>query len=465
MSAQRSRLIRRQRAAVMVATLCALASTAGLISSAWIRSPLQAAAETRPPTASVLTGQVEHRVLVNTIVLRGQVAATTQVTVAPAARQGTDAVVTRTPLAVGEQVNAGDLVIEVSGRPVVALPGNLPMYRDLKPDDDGKDVAQLQNALRTLGFYAGGDGNGRFGAATKSAVRRMYAKIGYDAPDTGGPGGAGDRASLQGAQAAVDAAQRAVDDLNRRIAAAGGTPPAPGEEPLAVQLGYLKKALDQARLAEAELVARTGPMLPAAEVVFLPIFPARVVRLGGRIGDQAAAPLLSLAAGALAIRAKPTPDQARLLKPGMPVDIAAEAIGGQATGRVDTVGTVTTDRQDPAGEQSAAGGDRAGAPAIPGPPYVPVTVSPAAPLDAAWADLDVRLTVTSAQTAGPVLVVPLSAVSSRADGRTTVSKLLDNGKAVRVDVRAGASGDGFVEVTPLSPDNGLAEGDRVLVGG
>ncbi len=71
------------------------------------------------------------------------------------------------------------------------------------------------------------------------------------------------------------------------------------------------------------------------------------------------------------------------------------------------------------------------------------------------------MTVTSAQTASPVLVVPLSAVSAGADGRTTVSVLGTNDQVSRVEIRAGVSGDGFVEITPIGGE--LSEGDRVVV--
>nr|BFE72343.1 hypothetical protein GCM10020092_056440 [Actinoplanes digitatis] len=254
-------------------------------------------------------------------------------------------------------MRAGDVVIEVSGRPVVALPGVLSTYRDLKPGDDGKDVAQLQRALGRLGLYHDGDDDGHFGAATKSAVRRFYARTGYDVPDTGGPGGAADRAAAQAAQSGVDAAQRAVDDMRRRIAAAGGAAPAPGEEPLNVQLAYLKKALKTAKAALADLVAHSGPMVPSAEVVFLPAFPARIAQLYGKLGAQAPNPLLTLSAGALTVQAKPHPDQAKLLKPGMPVEIVAESVGSHK-GKVTSVGAVTSDVQETGTAQDTAGGAR-----------------------------------------------------------------------------------------------------------
>ena len=479
---------RRQRLLLWVAVAAALVSTGGLAASTLVKSPAQQAAETGPPTPSVLTAAVESRVLANTVVTRGTVAAAAQYQITPSGTtQGANtAVVTAVHTAVGARVQPGAVLLEVSGRPLIALPGAVPAYRDLKPNDDGDDVAQLQNALVQLGRYHGGDPAGHFGPATKAAVAALYQGSGFDAPTTGGPGDDGDRAALQSAQAAVDSAQRAVDDLRREIAAAGqssstpaaqSTPSSPsisaskstptagagtgssGQEPLSLQLQYLQKALSQAEQAQADLVARTGPMLPAAEAAFLPGFPAQVLAFSAKVGDAVKAPLITLASGRLAVTAQLTTDQGGLLKPGMKVGIVSETLGLQATGVVGAVGAVTT-----VGTSANSSSGSADAGTAQTAPYIPVTVTPDSPLDSRWEGQDVRLTVTSASTSGPVLVVPLSAVSAGADGKTTVSVLQPDGRTTtRVEVDAGISGDGFVAVTPVPPAV-LKAGERVVVG-
>ncbi len=487
---------RRQRALLWVAVAAALLSTGGLVASTLVKSPAQQAAEAAAPPASVLTATVEDRVLANTVVTRGSVAASAQYQVTPTGTtQGSNTpVVTAVRTNVGARVQPGAVLLEVSGRPLIVLQGAVPAYRDLKPNDDGNDVAQLQNALKQLGHYHGGDPAGHFGPATKAAVTALYQGLGYDVPTTGGPGDDGDRSALQSAQDAVDSAQRAVDDMKRQIAAGGsvigsqgstkqtgptgsGTPSATsgsgsggpgsggsGSEPLQVQLQYLEKTLQQAEQAQADLVARTGPMLPAAEAAFLPGFPAQVVAFSAKVGDQVKAPLITLASGQLAVTAQLTTDQGGLLKPGMKVQITAETLGLQATGVVGTVGQVTTGTggSDPG---SSTGSDGSGSgQAQSGAPYIPVTVTPDSPLDSRWEGQDVRLTVTSAATPGAVLVVPLSAVTAGADGKTTVSVLQPDGHSTsRVEVDAGISGDGFVAVTPVAAGS-LKAGQRVVVG-
>ena len=62
-------------------------------------------------------------------------------------------------------------------------------------------------------------------------------------------------------------------------------------------------------------------------------------------------------------------------------------------------------------------------------------------------------------------MVPLTAVSSAANGTTRVSVVdsVNDVTPVDVDVEAGLSADGFVAVTPTEPD-ALAQGDLVVVG-
>ncbi|MGG8406299.1 peptidoglycan-binding protein, partial [Streptomyces sp. 12297] len=90
-------------------------------------------------------------------------------------------------------------------------------------------------------------------------------------------------------------------------------------------------------------------------------------------------------------------------------------------------------------------------------------VRPERPLPAGFAGQDVRLTVESASTDGAALVVPVTAVSAGADGRTAVTAVTPSGTRRRVEVRTGTTGDGYVEVVPVRSGS-LAEGTRVVTG-
>ena len=66
----------------------------------------------------------------------------------------TEGTLTDVPL-VGDLLEPGDTVAEVDGRPVVALLGSKPQWRELGPSvDDGVDVLALEYALAALGYAA-----------------------------------------------------------------------------------------------------------------------------------------------------------------------------------------------------------------------------------------------------------------------------------------------------------------------
>ncbi|MFC7531527.1 peptidoglycan-binding protein [Actinoplanes sp. GCM10030250] len=415
---------RRGRALALIAAGAALVSVGGVAGAAFVKSPAQQRAEAQPPDRTALTSPVEKRVLASTVVVRGQVGSVRQVQMTPVSAQRASAlVVTAVKTRAGATVRPGKMLLCVSGRPLIALQGKVPAYRDLRPGDEGEDVAQLQAALRKLEFYGGGDDKGHFGAATKRAVEKLYDRAGFAPATTAGDDGADEREALRAAQDAVTSAQEAV---------------------AARPTAQAKRALQRARQDLADLVAETGPMVPSSEVLFLPAFPATVSKLGAGLGDPVKEPLITVATGDLAVTAKVPPQDAEALREGMAVGLTAESLGADAEGVISAIGEVTAKPDD----ESAA-------------PFVPITVKPAKALASTWHGLDVRVTVTAARSEGEVLVVPLSAVSAAADGSTVVTVADGDGAQRRVEVDAGISGDGFVEVAPVNGQ--LEPGDQVVL--
>ncbi|WP_329197369.1 MULTISPECIES: peptidoglycan-binding protein [unclassified Streptomyces] len=485
-------LARGRRVVLGVVGGAALMAVGGLLAAALVKSPAQVAAETGPPAQGALTAEVERRVLAETVVMRGTVVAGQSVTVSPqGVRTGEGAgaaVVTKLPLGPGDPVRAGQLLAEVSGRPVFALHGGLPMYRDLKPGATGDDVAQLQRALRELGHGTGGDAEGVFGPGTKVALAARYRAVGYDPLPAVADGGS----ALKAARDAVRSAQWAVEDAG----AAGGTvrstgKPAPGAAPGATatpgsgsgpgsgrELARAREALAEARTVLAAAEAADGPMLPAAEAVFLGAFPARVSAVGGSVGAAVSGSVLTLSAGELVVEAYLKEDKKQLLRAGMTVVISSELAGSDARG---TVASVAAERsgaqaagrpqQDRAQGQRQGEGEGQGPKGAPGSgggggvgdPGYRMVVRADQPLPAAFAGQDVRLTVESAATDGAALVVPVTAVSAGADGRTVVTAQGADGAQHRIEVRIGTTGDGYVAVAPVRP-GALTAGTRVIVG-
>ncbi|MFC8715911.1 peptidoglycan-binding protein [Kitasatospora sp. NPDC057198] len=448
----------RRRWVVGIAVGAVLLTGAGIGAAAFVKSPAQVAADSAPPPPDVLTAQVERRVLKDSVILRGTVVAGQSVEVAPVVSGAAGgAVVTRLPLPAGSPVEQGRLLAEVSGRPVFALQGALPVYRDLKPGVTGDDVAQLQQALAALGHRSGGDRPGVYGAGTKAAVTAFYRSLGYDPLPAAADGGA----ALKAAEQAVTQGERAVQDATDARAAA----PA-GDRAAQRALDRAGQDLADARKALAELRAADGPMVPAAELVFLSGFPARVDGVAVKVGSRVSGTVLTVSAGALEVRGSLLAYQKGLVRPGQRVEIVSEVSGVQASAKVLSVADQPGQPAPAAQDGGAQGGTAQGVgqgvgQGVPG--GYPMVVQPDGPLDGRLAGQDVRLTVEAAATDGPVLVVPVTAVTAGADGRTTLAVLEPDGRRRTVPVRTGTTGDGYVEVAPEG-GAALAEGERVVTG-
>ncbi|HEV2784581.1 MAG TPA: peptidoglycan-binding protein [Actinophytocola sp.] len=174
----------RRRPAVIVGvvgtTLVCLV-VAGAVLGPRLRSPEQAAADAAPPPASLVTVAAERRVLVEPVVLRGQVTAGPSVALLPpAAAVGEDSVVTKVSVHTGQKLAEGDVVIARADQPMFALVLPFPLYRDIGQEDRGVDVEAVQAALRRLGYPA--PRTGVLDAPTQDAVNRMYAARGWVAP-------------------------------------------------------------------------------------------------------------------------------------------------------------------------------------------------------------------------------------------------------------------------------------------
>lgn len=179
-----------------------------------VQSSDQAASQAAPPTPSWITVGVERRVLAQTVISRGDVRPQVSIAVGvPSSIEGSP-VVTAIGVAVGDEVAEGTRVMEVSGRPVFVMQGEVPVYRSLKPGMSGADVAQLQAALTRSGCDTTADG-AVYGAATKACVAKLYIAAGYDAVPTS-PTETGDLAAAEqavvDAQAAAASAQLTLDN-------------------------------------------------------------------------------------------------------------------------------------------------------------------------------------------------------------------------------------------------------------
>lgn len=276
--------MRRRNLLLIMAAAVLLSSLATWVAAAQIRSPAEVAARTAPPDPTLILVPVEEQVLSTRVVTRGTAnfGSPRRILLAPSPLKTGAQIVTSLP-GVGARVAAGDVLAEVSGRPVFVLEGSVPSYRDLGPGMSGPDVAQLEKALRGLGLDPGAV-DGTFDSATAEAVGRLYGRRGYD-------------------------------------------PLLAGEATLA-----------EARPAEADLVsgsyAQPGVQLPADEVVFVPKAPVRVSELTVPVGEPVQGPLMTVTGSDVVVKGLLPVEQAGRVRAGARVVVDEPTLGIDTVGRV-----------------------------------------------------------------------------------------------------------------------------------
>jgi len=194
------------------------AGAIGWVAGATITSPAEAAARAQPPTPSLITADVEQRVLSADIIARGSIDFDDPVALSLDGSVGGDVeaqIVTAVP-EVGTELTDGSVALEVAGRPVILLTGDLPVYRDMRPGSSGDDVEQLELALNRLGLLSNPDRT--WGPETGAAIQALYANAGYSANTTS----EADRDALDAARDASRLASQAVQDAQKALNEAGG---------------------------------------------------------------------------------------------------------------------------------------------------------------------------------------------------------------------------------------------------
>lgn len=561
---------------VLAGTLAAVVLAAGLgwVAGRNIQSPAEIAAGALPPEPSLITVAVERTELSADVITRADIGYDEPASITLSGALGgapTVLIVTAAP-EVGSELAEGAAAIEVSGRPVFVLAGEIPVYRDLRPGAAGIDVLQLEEALARLGHF-GAVPDETWDDETGAAVAAWYESAGYPANGVSDDeeamlDAARDRVTAAGqsvadaqqalgelqegptsiellqAQAAVTgaeedlrlaeiaagqsfaAAQEAVIAAEfardraasaysiaeaRWLSAQTGVHPDTGTIPTPIEfeelrLAYqeagealrladlaidaaitnqevgaiqtdsaLRSAQDAVTIASSQMAALTAPpatgplarqmtaaqeelaaarrdlgvlqaaagtWIPAGELVFLRRLPVRIDQLAVARGGRVDGSLMTVTGSDLAIRGAISTRDFPLITEGSEVEIEDPSLPDPIPGVIRLI------EQQPG--TRGVGADRH---------YIEI-VSEDIPEDLIGAN--VRITIPVGGTAGPVLAVPVAALSASADGSTRVEVAMDNGETRFVTVEPGLSAIGLVEVTPLEGE--LVEGDRVVVG-
>lgn len=237
-----------RRNLLLAGVLLAVVVAAGLgwVLGSQIRSPAEVAAEAEPPEPSNITVAVVRQRLSADVITRGDIVFDDPVTVALSgsfAEQPERLVVTQA-VEVNDELTEGDLAVEVVGRPVFVLTGEIPMFRDLRPGASGDDVLQLEEALARMGFLSvvpdsSWDGD------TGAAVAAWYEEAGYR------PNGLSeeDEAALSAARDRVRAARSSLADSEAALAEARA---GSGQGAVTAARAEVSRAEDALELAEID---------------------------------------------------------------------------------------------------------------------------------------------------------------------------------------------------------------------
>lgn len=390
-----------------------LAVGVGWAGSAFMQSP----GEAQLPVAEVpvVTATVEERALSATVTATGELRVAGMIEVVVSAPEDRVGVVSATPLFKDAAVAWCSPLIEVSGRPLLALEGAVPAYRDLREGDSGPDVTQLQDALRSCGFYLGAS-DGVFGPKTANAVRQMYKENSYKVPTIV-------------VEAAATEAPGKPSDLSGDSTSAGS--------------GDSKETANAQN--ESAPVSRELVLVPASELGFLAAggTVSEVLSIGTRIGEE---PGLRITTTGYTVEARINPIDRLDLEPGMPATVTIEN---------QTISITLPELPDTASKEEGGTGEM----------YYPVSLPITEDIDPALVGSYVQVSVlVGADTLHP-LVIPVTAIYS--DAATGAYILLstpdDESATAKISVVVGESQGGYAAISVQSGE--VTVGDEVVLGG
>ncbi|MFJ4170112.1 peptidoglycan-binding protein [Paenarthrobacter sp. NPDC089714] len=145
-----------------------------------MRTPESSAIDSSDTKVEV-NAAVERKSLAASVIISAAMSAGPSVPLRASVPKGAErAVVTAVYAHAGDTVAPGSLIAAVSGRPVLVMSSDVPLYRDLVEGDRGPDVLALQKWLQGLGYWAGA--TGVFDSGTANALKNLYRDLQLTAP-------------------------------------------------------------------------------------------------------------------------------------------------------------------------------------------------------------------------------------------------------------------------------------------
>ncbi|MBQ3360293.1 MAG: hypothetical protein IJG47_15520 [Microbacterium sp.] len=483
------RVLRGNRTLWIVALAAVACLVAGLLVGRFLLSPDASSADA--PEPGLVTAPVEFGPLSNDVTLRADVgyADAVDVKIDTSTLTGGAVVTGKTP-EVGATLEPLSVALEIVGRPVIVLPGELPAYRTLRFGVSGPDVLQLKQALASVGIGAGDVNSNMFDQATAEGIAQLYAQAGYPVPESE----EGTADGVRSAEEAVRSAQSGVADAEKALTAAGAgpTPVEAFQADVAVQTAV--EALDAARAAgegvpAAERALHTAnlerdaiwaprdtsseasalesaraavasanealeearqkalPFLPASEVLYLTELPRRVDAVNVQRGSIVEGAAMTVSGATVRLTGAAAEADARLLESG--AEATFELPDG--TEHRAVIATLKEGKDSNARWSVILEPD----------PLTPEQISQ-------LQGSNVRVKIAVGATDGDVLSVPLAALTAGPGGESRVEVVESDPREGEdattrlVVVEPGLAAKGAVEVTPV--DGELDEGDLVVVG-
>ena len=457
MEPRKSRRIKRLRPLVVVIIVVFATGILGWWAGRQSVSTSKLAKINAAPQNAVVTEPVVLKLLQSTVSSTGTVTTASQVAVNFGTENIPNAVsiYTADGPKVGSTVTAGSVIAEIAGRPVFALQGFTPMYRQLSDQTTGPDVQELQSSLRSLG-YKDGDSPGVYGSSTEAAMRKFYSDRGY---------------SIEQASPSSTSISSLPTDTST-------------------------STLLPSPLTSTGTIAQELPIVPQAEIVFLPSLPATVISTSESLGGSISNPAMTLGYGSPIVNLIVTTAQASEISAGDSAEIFPETA---TTNNQPLSGTVTSIQQATANPNSSNGsnlapsnnastntaigssqqsvpnsssnssgsGSSVGGTSIGGSPLGTSQLNS----EQAIAEINltgqtppiatnVSVSITVASTPKPVLAVPVGALFTSSDGSTDVT-VIEGKSQSNIKVNTGPSIGGYVAVTPVQGN--LIAGMRVWI--
>jgi peptidoglycan hydrolase-like protein with peptidoglycan-binding domain len=382
------RLRRRRIIVLVIVALALVAASGGLLLSASIKSPAQQAAEVKAPGLTRLTAPVQDTVVRNTVQANGVISKPPQESSLGGGGAGG-----------GAGGNTQQVVTKIFKPPgSYVSPGNVII------EVAGQPFFVFQGSVPAYRDMAPGE-RGSDIAQLQAGLESLGFGIGADTSGVYG----------RGTAAAVAAF------YNR--------------------LGYIAPAVKLGPKADR------GAEVPLSEIMFVHRFPARVAKLGGKVGGLVSGSLVTLTLGTPQIKGQLNPAYGALVRPGMHVTITTQGSPAVAHGTIESVT-----------RKAQSGGS------VSGGLYYPFYLQLSQRLPSSMGPgQNVIMSIRAAQSSGRMLAVPEAALFAGQDGRDYVSKVTGPDSATRVPVSVVTTGDGLVGVAP-STAGALKAGDQVVTG-